>query len=945
MHGIFALTRRVIILAAVTGLGVSGFTLATAGAAVTASSAYALPSDVTRQCPAATAGQYGCMALVRNDVTPNPASPVGGYGPSELQSAYSLANAAASDGNGATVAVVDAYSDPNAIADFNVYRQQYGLPACDAATEAGCLTVTPETGYLPPESAPWAAQESMDVDMIAAICPNCHVILAEAESTAEVDMGATANEALSTGAKFETLGFGGPETAGDAYQGVHFENAVDGVAITAAAGDGSYGVQYPASSQFVTAVGGTTLTADSSSSRGWSESVWAGTGAGCSTTQFKPSWQADAGCANRTQNDVAAVADPEDGVAFYDTYDFGGWGEGGGTNVSSAIIAGVYALAGAPERDSLAASYPYSDPAALYPVTSGSDGTCAQAYLCTAGAGYNGPAGLGAPDGTGGFAAPSGNIVTLFRTSSGPVTSVGSAAGLDYMIALDSVSDPGLTASVTGQPPGMTVSSCTAGAQGCSLHLEGAPTQAGSFTARVTVTDSTGASASVSLPVTVDDVIPNFGAPPQYPTIGTAVSLPVTATSESGEPLNLTATGLPPGLSFTQTGPDQITFTGTPTTAGTYRTTITATNPVGGSGTGAVEWFVHGTITLKSPGNITSTVGGSGAVIMRATDSVKGTQLFYSAAGLPPGLYLGLVPGNVVSGWLTKPGTYRVTLTVTDNYQARTDVTFTWTVRDSAAAQAYGPIRLDLGGKCLDDGSGVRIWQCNGTGSQAWTLAQDGTIRGRGQCLTESGKTFLSRVVLASCTGATSQQWQLQDKSGVSLSGWAGPALANVASGLCLGDPGGNRNGVYVEVMACNLGANKIWTTPGGPIEDGIPGMCLADPGNQTANGTRIAAWQCNGWHEEQFTFQPDGTVRIHGKCLYVYPLNMNNGAAVRLESCDPGDTGEQWAFYGPTPFGGTIYAPWNGNNLGTGGSTAVNGTPVGTYLGGLQLSLTWRPL
>jgi len=784
----------------------------------------------------------------------------------------------------------------------------------------------------------------MDVDMIAAVCPNCHVILAEAQSPAEVDLEAVANGALSLGAKFETLGFGGQENASDGLQGVHFENDVTGLAITAAAGDGGYGVQYPASSQFVTAVGGTSLTQDQSA-RGWSESVWAGTGAGCSTTQWKPSWQADSGCVNRTQNDVAAVADPEDGVAFYDTYDFGGWGEGGGTNVSSAIIAGVYALAGVPERDTLAASYPYRDPAALYPVTSGSDGTCTPVYLCTAGAGYNGPAGLGTPDGIAAFTAPSGNIVTLFRTSNAPSIPFGFGSLFDGMTAMDSATAPGMVTSVAGQPPGVTVQPCAAGVQACALSLVGPPTQVGPFTSRITVTDSSGASASVSIPVAVYDVIPNFGAPPQFPTIGTAVSLPITATSEAGDPLTFAAQGLPPGLSVTQTGPDQVTVTGTPTSAGTFNTTITATNPLGGSGTGAVEWFVHGTITLKSQPDISSTVGASGAITISAADSVRGAQLSYFATGLPPGIFQSLTPGSLLSGWLTKPGTYHVTLTVTDNFQAQASSTFTWTVRDSALSQAYGPIRLDLGGKCLDDGTGVRIWQCNGTGPQNWTLAQDGTIRGRGQCLTESGKAFRSKVVLATCTGATSQQWQLQDESIESPEGWAGPTLVNGASGLCLGDPGGNSNGVVVEVMACNLGASKTWITPVGQVQNGIPGMCLADPANGTGNGTRLVLWQCNGWHEEQFTFEPDGSIRIHGKCLYVNPGNGQNGAAVVLESCSAGSMGEQWAFYGPQPFGGTIYNPWNGNELGTAGSSAVNGTPVGTYLAGPQLSISWRPV
>jgi hypothetical protein len=515
------------------------------------------------------------------------------------------------------------------------------------------------------------------------------------------------------------------------------------------------------------------------------------------------------------------------------------------------------------------------------------------------------------------------------------------------LTAIDSTPDPGLSFSMTGQPPGISVSTKCGipSAQACNFYTGGTPTQPGTFTAVVTATDSSGASASVSIPLTVDDVV--IANPvTTFATIGQPVNVPFTAYSAANDPLDFTVGSLPAGISYATTGPDQITFTGIPTTAGSPVTNITVTNPLGGSTTSKVEWIIHGTITVKQQANLTSYVGGAAAVSVSATDSVKGAQLDYSASGLPPGIYQGSVPdATVFSGWPAKVGTYHVTINIGDNYQASASETFTWTVKDSASSEAYGPIRLDLGGKCLDDGTGVRIWNCNGTGSQNWTIAQDGTIRGRGECLTESGTKIGSKVVLAKCTDATSQQWQAQEESVQSQQGWAGPALVNVASGLCLGDPGGNHNGVTVEVLACNVGASKTWTTPAGPIENGIPGMCLADPGNATANGTRIVLWQCNGWHEEDWTFEPDGTVRIHGKCLYVDPNSQANGDYARLETCNAQNMGDEWADYGASPFGGTIYNLRNGNDLATAGSSAANGTPVGTYIYELQLSVSWRPL
>jgi subtilase family serine protease len=176
------------------------------------------------------------------------------------------------------------------------------------------------------------------------------------------------------------------------------------VAITASSGDGGYGVEFPAAAQTVTAVGGSSLTR-ASNARGWSETAWSGAGSGCSRYVPKPSWQHDAGGSRRTVADVSAVADPNTGVAVYDSTPYqgaSGWMVFGGTSVSSPIIASVYALAG--NAGSLSnGSFPYSHTSSLFDVTSGSNGSCSPSYLCTATAGYDGPTGLGTPNGTGAF--------------------------------------------------------------------------------------------------------------------------------------------------------------------------------------------------------------------------------------------------------------------------------------------------------------------------------------------------------------------------------------------------------------------------------------------------------------------------------------------------------------------------------------------------------------
>ena len=162
-----------------------------------------------------------------------------------------------------------------------------------------------------------------------------------------------------------------------------------------------YGVQLPAAYNTVIAVGGTSLSA-ANNGHGWSEKAWNGAGSGCSSYVSKPAWQKDSGCKNRTVADVSAIANPATGVAVYNTYQSGGtWFVYGGTSVSSPIIASVYALAG--NTASVNGSYLYSHTANLNDVTSGSNGYCRSSYLCTSGKGYDGPTGLGTPNGVGAF--------------------------------------------------------------------------------------------------------------------------------------------------------------------------------------------------------------------------------------------------------------------------------------------------------------------------------------------------------------------------------------------------------------------------------------------------------------------------------------------------------------------------------------------------------------
>jgi subtilase family serine protease len=367
----------------------------------------------SRACPVnLTPGHESCMALKQAGITPElqpalspHAIPAGfGYGPAQLQSAYALASAATNDGKASTVALVDAFDDPTAASDLATYRSAAGLPAANFSkvNQNGQASPLPREA---PVTDDWTLEESLDVDMVSAICPNCKIILVEAQNDTSDGLFVAENTAAKL-AGYVSNSWGGSESSSDTTLDTEFFNH-PGVVITAAAGDAGFGVIYPATSPDVVAVGGTSLTT-ASNSRGWTETVWGssaggeGTGSGCSAFEPKPSWQTDTGCANRTDNDVAAVADPNTGVAVFDTSNGnGGWVQVGGTSAATPIIASVYALAG--NAGTNPADDIYTHTGDLFDVTSGADGSCGGSYLCTAEVGYDGPTGWGTPDGIAAF--------------------------------------------------------------------------------------------------------------------------------------------------------------------------------------------------------------------------------------------------------------------------------------------------------------------------------------------------------------------------------------------------------------------------------------------------------------------------------------------------------------------------------------------------------------
>jgi len=355
-------------------------------------------------CPAAPVGAAHCHALVVTDANGNPTAsstpPAGSYGPAQFHTGYGLPTTAPS---AQTIGIVDAYDDPNIESDLGVYDSQYGLPSCTTAN--GCFRKVDQNGgtRYPRTNSGWSLEIALDVETAHEICQNCKILLVEASSNSLANLGAAENEAAKLGANVISNSYGGSEYSSETSdQNAYFDHP--GIAITASSGDGGYGVEFPAASQYVTAVGGTTLNLNSDNTYA-SESAWSGSGSGCSAYISKPSWQTDSGCSHRTVADVSADADPNTGAAVYDSVRYqgqSGWFQVGGTSLASPLVGAVYALAGNAGSVTYG-SYPYSHTSSLHDVTTGSNGSCGGSYLCTAGPGYDGPTGLGTPNGTGGF--------------------------------------------------------------------------------------------------------------------------------------------------------------------------------------------------------------------------------------------------------------------------------------------------------------------------------------------------------------------------------------------------------------------------------------------------------------------------------------------------------------------------------------------------------------
>lgn len=320
-----------------------------------------------------------------------------GVSPVQIRNFYGIP---ASGGAGVTIAIVDAYNNPNIENDLNVFSTQFGLPACTTAN--GCFKKVPGSGTkLPRADQGWALEIALDVQWAHAIAPDAKILLVEAASNSLVDLTAAVDKAVSLGATVVSMSWGGREFSSETNYDSHFNKP--GVAFFASSGDSGTGPEYPAVSPYVISVGGTTVNMGTDGTyKG--ETAWSGSGGGVSLYESKPSSQQcgspDLCGSQRGNPDVAYNADPNTGFAVYDSYGYQGrkgWFQVGGTSAGSPQWAALFAIANAQRATPLTGLGPVyaigSD--SYHDITVGTNGTCGP--VCNAGPGYDLVTGLGSP--------------------------------------------------------------------------------------------------------------------------------------------------------------------------------------------------------------------------------------------------------------------------------------------------------------------------------------------------------------------------------------------------------------------------------------------------------------------------------------------------------------------------------------------------------------------
>src|SRR5271165_1052025 len=528
--------------------------------------------------------------------------PSGAYTPAQIQLAYGFNNitfgGTAGTGHGETIAIVDAYDDPNIQADLKTFDTEFGLPA----TTVTRVNETGETSY--PASDPtggWELEESLDVEWAHAMAPGANIMLVEASSTSFGDL-LTAVQYGASHANVVSMSWGGGEWSGETAYDTYFAHA--GVAFVASSGDDGAPAEWPAASPNVLSVGGTALTLGAGNV--WSSEVgWSGSGGGTSAYESQPSYQN--GVVTQTSSaratpDVAYDASPSTGVCVYDSvpYEGGsGWSEVGGTSAGAPQWSALLAIAdqgraqsGQPALNSTSPqqvmSILYANPADFHDITSGRS-TGRPHY--SAGPGYDYVTGLGSP------------IANLI---------VGS---------LDGTSTASYDKLVLAAP--------TAETAGTSFSLAvTAQNSTGVTDTRYTGTvQFTSSDVQAGLPANFTFTAGDAGTYTFTVTLKTAGSQSITATDTTASAI----TGTLSGISVSPAPASQFVLSGLPstTTAGVAQTvTVTAEDPYGNvaTGYGGAVQFTSSDPQASLPANFIFTAVDQGVDVFTLAFETAGTQ-------------------------------------------------------------------------------------------------------------------------------------------------------------------------------------------------------------------------------------------------------------------------------------------------------------------------------
>ena len=360
-------------------------------------------------------------AHIKKFIGPSAVSLSGGYGPQTIWTAYGLSSlgctyATTTDwtdpalcGHGQTIAIVDAYDDPSIESDLQTFDAQFGLPTCTSAD--GCFVKSAPHGIK--TNSGWALEMSLDVEWAHSVAPGARIVLVEAASNSLGNLLGGVSTAVGTGAKQVSNSWGSNEFSSETSYDSYFESPT--ASFFVASGDGGNGVEWPAASPYVIAVGGTTLEVGTSGQ--WSgETAWSGSSGGLSAFEPKPSYQNFLGGSQRAVPDVSYDGDPNTGVYVYDSVKINGqsgWWLVGGTSAGAPQWAGISAIANSQGARLSSASFgtsnalygaasgsqssPQTDPylTNYHDVVSGSNGACGS--VCNAGSGYDEVTGLGSP--------------------------------------------------------------------------------------------------------------------------------------------------------------------------------------------------------------------------------------------------------------------------------------------------------------------------------------------------------------------------------------------------------------------------------------------------------------------------------------------------------------------------------------------------------------------